>query len=331
MSKPDFELIKKLALESGVSGNERRVRELIEKEIAPFCDNVYTDCLGNLIATKGGGGERLLLCAAMDEPGFIITNVKEGGGAFLSFEAVGGIKPHSVVSEAVVVGDKKIPGIISVKAVHLTTKEEREKPALLKDLFIDIGADEKSDTEDIMPGDYACFGSGFAELGENSLCCKAVGSRACCGILAALLKEDLKNSITCVFTVQRQTGQRGAKLSFGIDERELREAVVLDTADDERIKPGEGVAAPRLVGDTCVDERTADAVERAAGGKIQPLANKSTAGDVSSLSVRGFGIRCAELDIPVRNKNTSAETADRRDIEAAYSTLLKYVNTDFEK
>ncbi len=40
-----------------------------------------------------------------------------------------------------------IPGIISLKAVHLSTKEEREKLVCLKDLFIDIGADNKQAAE----------------------------------------------------------------------------------------------------------------------------------------------------------------------------------------
>lgn len=81
-----------------------------------------------------------MIMASMDEPGFIISGYKEGGGAFLSFEPVGIIRPQSIVSESVVVGDKMIPGIISLKAVHLSTKEEREKLVCLKDLFIDIGA-----------------------------------------------------------------------------------------------------------------------------------------------------------------------------------------------
>ena len=48
------ELLKQLTEIGGVSGDEGRVRRLIEKEISPFVDDVYTDRIGNLIAYKKG-------------------------------------------------------------------------------------------------------------------------------------------------------------------------------------------------------------------------------------------------------------------------------------
>ena len=325
MSGVNFELIKKLSEAFGVSGRENEVRDLIKNEIEPYCESVTIDGLGNLIAEKGGEGERLLLTAAMDEPGFIITNIKEGGGAFLDFAAVGAVKPHTVISESVTVGDRKLPGISSLKAVHLTTKEEREKPPALKDLFIDIGADSKAAAEAAVTlGDYAAFKSRYVELGDNRVSGKAIARSACCAVLAALIKDAADRSLTCVFTAQKQTGVRGARLSFG---ENFKEAVIIDTLEDERAKLGDGVSVPRIVGETCVDSDVAEKLEAAAesAGKLCGFAKKNSVSDIEGISVSGGGIRCAELDIPMRNKNTASEIADKRDIAAAYETLKKYI------
>ena len=41
----------------------------------------------------------------------------------------------------------------------------------------------------------------------------------------------------------------------------------------------------------------------------------------------GKGILTAELDIPVKNKNTSSEIVDKRDIDAAYQIISKYLES----
>ena len=62
------ELLKQLTEIGGVSGDEGRVRRLIEKEVSPFVDDVYTDRIGNLIAYKKGknSSKKIMLCAHMD-------------------------------------------------------------------------------------------------------------------------------------------------------------------------------------------------------------------------------------------------------------------------
>ena len=89
-----YSLIKKVVCCPGVSGNEKQIAALLEKEVAPFVDETYTDALGNLIAIKYGNlpdGERkkLLYCGHMDEIGFIVTYIEDNG--FIRFAPIGGI------------------------------------------------------------------------------------------------------------------------------------------------------------------------------------------------------------------------------------------------
>src|SRR6516225_110477 len=77
-------LLETLSNTFGVSGFEDDVREVIRPLAAECADEVRTDVLGNLIATKRGRSPRtLMLDAHMDEIGFIINHVEESG--FLRF------------------------------------------------------------------------------------------------------------------------------------------------------------------------------------------------------------------------------------------------------
>ena len=50
-------LLKELAGAYGPSGREEEIRSLIQKNITPYVDEVYTDAIGNLIAVKKGPGK----------------------------------------------------------------------------------------------------------------------------------------------------------------------------------------------------------------------------------------------------------------------------------
>ena len=51
-----YNYVKTLTAISSVSGREKAVSDKLATMIAPFCDRVYTDPMGNLIAKKEGYG-----------------------------------------------------------------------------------------------------------------------------------------------------------------------------------------------------------------------------------------------------------------------------------
>ncbi|MBR4173303.1 MAG: hypothetical protein IKR46_02910, partial [Clostridia bacterium] len=66
------DLIKKLSGLRGISGFEYRINGEIEKQIAPYCDEVKRDALGNVIAVKYSkkpNAKKLLVEAHIDESG----------------------------------------------------------------------------------------------------------------------------------------------------------------------------------------------------------------------------------------------------------------------
>ena len=134
----NIKLLERLCNARGVSGDDGEVKKIIIDEIKPYCDKLYVDRVGNLIAYKKGRKtpkNKIMFCAHTDEVGLMITGIHKDGT--LAFECVGGIDPRVLSAKRVMVGN--IPGIICSKPIHTKTAEERKKVCPVKDLVIDIG------------------------------------------------------------------------------------------------------------------------------------------------------------------------------------------------
>ncbi|MDE6261468.1 MAG: M42 family metallopeptidase [Oscillospiraceae bacterium] len=207
-----IETLKTLCSLSGVSSREDEVRDYIRKRVEPYADSIRVDALGNLIVFKRGAkptGNKLMLCAHMDEVGLMVKSVTDEG--YLKFGCVGGIDRRILLGKRVSVGEKGIPGIIGLKAIHLTTAEERKKVPKLTDLYIDIGAKDKAEAlAQVELGDVCTFVSDAVEFGDGMLKAKAIDDRVGCAVMVKLLEEELPMDCTFVFTTMEEVGTRGA-------------------------------------------------------------------------------------------------------------------------
>lgn len=205
-------MLKKLTETNGVSGCETQIRDIIENEIRNFCDDIKIDSLGNLIAYKKASEQAMtvLLSAHMDEVGFIVSDITNDG--YLKFESVGSIDPRTLISQRVCVNG--LSGVISLKAIHLTSKDEREKDISEDMLYIDVGASCKEElSQHVTKGDYISFDSKYIEFGDL-IKSKALDDRLGCAILIDILKSEVPVNLYCAFTVQEEIGLRGAKAAI---------------------------------------------------------------------------------------------------------------------
>jgi len=200
-----------LCLINAVSGDESDIRDYIINALIDCVCDVQTDNLGNLIVFKKGKNKpknKLMLCAHMDEVGFIVTGINSDG--FISLAAVGGIT-DSVVFGRRICFKSGIAGVIGGKPVHQLDSSEKEKQPKLSSLYADIGALSKEDAEKhITLGDYAYFTSEFVKFGENCIKGKALDDRLGCAIMLDMILSELDYDLHFVFTVQEEVGTRGA-------------------------------------------------------------------------------------------------------------------------
>ena len=124
------------------SGYEAPATE-VWREAASFAE-VRTDGLGSSMALVGpDGGEPVVAIAGhLDEIGLVVTHIDDKG--FIWFQPIGGWDPQILVGQRVEVTTKDGPvfGVAGRKPIHLLEEEQRKKVVELKELHIDIGAED---------------------------------------------------------------------------------------------------------------------------------------------------------------------------------------------
>lgn len=225
------ELLERLCALNAVSSWEDEVRAFLLAEVEPHADRLRVDALGNLIAWKKGRkhtGSKLLLTAHMDEVGLMIRQITDDG--YLKFDTVGAIDRRVLLGKPVLVGPKRVPGVVGLKAYHLVSREEEKSVPKLDEFYIDIGARDRAGAEaQVALGDTAAFDSDAGDFGAGLFQGKALGSRLGCAVLLTLLRDELPMDCTFVFTAQKEVGARGA---FGAAFSVTPEvALVVDGAD----------------------------------------------------------------------------------------------------
>lgn len=298
--------------------------------------DIKKDKMNNLIISRiyDESLPTVVLSAHMDEPGFIITDITDDG--YLKFDTIGDINPSNIVSKQVKIG--KNIGIISLKAIHLTTKEEREKPVKISDLFIDIGAKTKNEAGKIVtPGDYCSFVSEFSEFGENSVKGKSLSSRSGCKILIDILNNNIFSKINpiCIFTTQKEVSSRGAMVALNNINNAMF-AIIIDAINcTEEIKSSSGVVIGFRSDDTAKSRLLADKIENISDInqiKTQKQCVDKLKSDLDSYKSRRMDIPSVLLAIPCKYKNTATEVMDINDVKQVYDmlcSLLSEVNNGF--
>lgn len=333
-------LLKELTALRGPSGWEHEVRKAIRSEAKRILEGregrVYGDTIGNLYAYRKGTDSakaHIMLCAHMDEVGFIVTFISDNG--LLHIDCVGGVDPRCCVSKRVVVGEKAVPGVLGIKAIHLMSAEDRKKAPDYDTLLIDIGCTSKEEAEIVCPtGSYVTFESEYREFGDGFVKAKAIDDRAGCMILLDVLKESsYEGDITCVFTVQEEVGLRGAKVAA----RKVKpdRAIIIDTttANDMGMTDshkqvtvcGEGPALTFMDRRIITSSKMIDfALDTAKKHDIPVQLKRGASGgtDAGEIHKALGGVPCLTIVIPCRYVHSASSVCKLSDIDNAKRLAL---------
>lgn len=326
------ELLENLTQINSPSGNEAKIREYIMSEVKPYCDEVYTDAMGNLVAHKEGKGKKIMLAAHMDEIGIIVTDIDDKG--FLRFSSVGGLNTRYLVNTRVQFENGTV-GVIGAQE-----KAFEDKPELCN-LYIDIGAQDKKEAEKYVKiGDSAAF-LGNIICREDTIVSKALDNRAGCAVLIDTLHniKDSVNDLYFVFTVQEEVGLRGAKTAAFAIEPDIAMAVdVTDTGDtpdapNMAVSLGKGTAIKVMDRSVICDaDVRAKMIETAKKYDIPYQLEIMTDGgtDAGAIHLTRAGVKTGGVSIPLRYVHSPSETANIKDIEGSSKLLQKLVTETWE-
>ena len=331
-----IDLLRELSDAFGVSGFEDDVRELVRSLVSPHVDEVQTDALGNLFATRKSAkpnAKTLMLDAHMDEIGFIVKWVEEDG--FLRFAPIGGWDPRIIPGHRVNIqtrsGDFRT-GVIGTAPPHILSPEERKASLPIEEMFIDIGAISAEDAQEmgIQIGDPLTIHYPFMELKDGYVTGKAFDDRAGCAVLIEsaerIANQDLDVNVVFAFVFGEEVGLRGARTAAFQIEPDLAIAVEGTIGADmpgvpdhsQPVRLGRGPAISVADRSIVVTRRVLCAMESIADTAGIPYQHKlPTYGgtDAGAIHLAGGGVLAGIVSVPCRYIHSPISTLRLADFE----------------
>ena len=331
-----YNTVKELCLCPSISGREQKICELLAKRVAPFCDEVRTDTLGNLIALKKGSSKdakKIMLAAHMDEIGFLATFIEDSG--MIRVANVGGIS-FVASSFSKVVSENGVKGVL--------VPDSKTKAADFKSdvFYIDIGAKNKKQTEaKVKIGDFFVAAPSLEKLMGNRIAGRPLDDRIGCAILLGIAEKIAEvgsdHDVYYVFSVQEEVGCRGAlPAAFSIAPDYALCFDVTGTGDTPAATPmacslGGGAAikikdASVICNEGVVKKLTE--LAKANGIKHQKEILLYGGTDTSAMQLAGSGAAAGALSIPSRYIHSGVEVCDLDDVQCCIDLAVAFIRDD---
>ena len=241
MNKETLELFKTLTELPGTSGSEHLVRKFMREQLQKYSDEVVQDRLGGIFGLKKGNekGPVVMVAGHMDEVGFMVTSITDNG--MIRFQTLGGWWSQVLLAQRVqiITNNGPVIGVVGSIPPHLLDDSQRNKPMDIKNMLIDIGADDKEDAIriGIIPGQQIVPICPFTPMAnEKKILAKAWDNRYGCGLAIELLKElqgeQLPNILYSGANVQEEVGLRGAQTAANMIKPDIFFALDASPAND---------------------------------------------------------------------------------------------------
>ena len=241
MHKETIEMFRTLTELPGAPGNEHAVRNYMRGELGKYSDELIQDNLGGIFGVRKGpdNAPRIMVAGHMDEVGFMVSQITDNG--MIRFQPLGGWWSQVLLAQRVQIITENGPviGVIGSIPPHLLSDEVRKRPMDIKNMLIDIGADDKEDAKKIgiRPGQQIVPVTPFTPMAnDKKILAKAWDNRYGCGLAIELLKEvhgeDLPNHLYSGANVLEEVGLRGAAAAATMIDPDLFFALDASPAND---------------------------------------------------------------------------------------------------
>lgn len=328
------EYLKILDGEFGVSGNESEIRECIRSLFSEYCNEVYTDTLGNVIGIKKGtnpAAPSLMIEGHMDELGFMVSDITDCGS--VKFVPMGGFDPKILPgTEVTVWGKEKLFGVIGATPPHLLAG--KSKVAKLNELCIDLGMSKEKTQSLVSIGDVITINTFFTQLQGDFAAARCIDDRGGVAIVLKALEIlsafELENDIIAVATVQEEVGLRGARTAAAHIKPGC--AIAIDVChgtspgvSDDAFPCGKGPVI--TMGPNLHTKMTRKMIEIAKRDGIDlqlEACGGNTGTDAWEIQVSGAGVPTALLSVPLRYMHANYEVCDTNDLESAAKLIAAF-------
>ena len=344
-----------------LAGHEEKLAAYLRREFEACGLAVQTDALGNCMARIEGAdpsAPAVMVFAHMDSLGFVVRYIEEDG--FIRIERLGGIPEKVLPATEIQIQTRSgdmIPGVIGVKAHHVTPPEEKYVVDKYTKLFVDIGAASRAEVLalGIDVGAPIVYKPKFQKLRGSRVLGSAFDNRSGCAALLALADllagHPQPSTICLVGTVQEEYNLRGAMVASRTVKPDI--AVSLDGGGNADTPDLAGAGQVRLGGGPVLGMynfhgrgtlngaiphpamvRLTEDTAKALGMPLQRSAQLGVLTDLAYVQLEGRGVMSVDLGFPIRYSHSPCEVVDLTDLERLtelVQRMLDRIDRDFDR
>ena len=241
MSRPAGDLAQRLAGMSAVTGLEQHLVDTL----LSLVPGSRRDRAGNAVLTLGSGPSRRLAVCPVDEPGYVVGQVRGDGYLTLrrSPGVISRIRDAQLEGQRVTIRTREgvVPGVVAVRSVHLTRGRDPIPARFTVDsALVDVGATTEAEVSSLGIGPLApvTLHKRPHRYGRDLLAGPMTGRRAACAALVvaagrATAKKVMvprRESVVIAFVVEQELSGRGiATIANAMGP--FSETILVDDAD----------------------------------------------------------------------------------------------------
>jgi len=314
------------------TGYEAQGQQIWMNYLRPYVDEFITDTYGTAVGVINPNSEyKVVIEAHSDEISWYVNYISDNG---LIYVIRNGGSDHQIApSKWVNIHTKKgiVEGVFGWPAIH-TRKPGKEENPKLENIFIDIGAKDKKEVEEmgVHVGCVITYPDSFKVLNKNQFVCRALDNRAGGFMIAQVARLLKENNIELPFglyitnSVQEEIGLRGAEM---ITQRiKPNAAIITDVCHDtttpmiSKIEQGESKIgdgpvisyAPAI--HHILRERIIEAAEENEIPFQRHASSRYTGTDTDAFAYSNGGVASALISLPLRYMHTTVETVHKEDV-----------------
>ncbi len=309
--------------------------------IRPYIDQHIVDVYGTVVGIVNPKAQyKVVIEAHADEISWFVNYITDEG--YIYVRRNGGSDHQIAPSMRVNIHTDKgiVKGVFGWPAIHVRDAAKEETPTL-KNIFIDIGAENKKEVEamGVHVGCVITFVDELMEMNKNYLTGRALDNRMGGYMVAEVArrlsenKKKLPFGLYIVNAVQEEIGLRGAEMISRRIKPDL--AVCTDVTHDTgspmynkkesgNLKCGLG---PVVCYGPAVQTNVLKMIIQTAEKKKIPFqrqaVSRSTGTDTDSFAYSAEGVASALISLPLKYMHTTVETVHKEDVENVINLIYE--------
>jgi putative aminopeptidase FrvX len=341
MREESFRFLCEFVAAPSPSGYEQPAQRIFKSYIEPYA-KVTSDVMGNVYGAIPGAGAdipRVMIVGHSDEIGLQVKYVDDKG--FIWFGAIGGVDPHLTPGLRVNIHSSEgvVPGVIGRRPIHLLEPKERETVVKLEAQYIDIGAADRKEVEELVRvGDPVTFSVELQRLRADRVTARGFDDKAGSFVVAEVLREVAARSellpldLYGVSSVQEEIGLRGGTTSSYTVQPDIGICIEVDFATDQPdverkhngdVAVGKGPILPRGAN---INPALFELLVKCATEENIPVQftgiPRATGTDANVMQVSRGGVATALVKIPLRYMHSPVEVLSTGDLDSAVRLIV---------